>query len=215
MAHGHVVEDERDVPARLGVGEAHLRQPAPVVAVEAAFERALPGPQRRRDPSQVRQNTVDVEQARGLHDPRDHQVPEGLVVQNVEPDRVVHPADRVIQQPRRGLEHLRRWNQPLLLTLARRAEQGALAGRLDQPGLRHNRRQTEVELTLTVIGDKPPRLRDEQPQLGLVVRGTHMTHDPTLPTDRLHDLDRRRPRSGTHAPDPDHQPTLLSALSAN
>ena len=73
-------------------------------------------------------------------------------------------------------------------------------------GHRDRRGDPEVEHPLLVISQQPVRFLDEQPQLGLVTRGTHVTNDPTPTRHRLSDLHCGSPRARANSANPGHQP---------
>ncbi len=72
----------------------------------------------------------------------------------------------------------------------------------------------QIQLALTVIGQQPAGLLDEQTQLSVITRRTHMADDPPAPVDGFGDLDRRRARGGAHPPNPDHPGSLPTHISA-
>ena len=88
----HVVQAQRHVPGREGVLEADGGDLVAVLARggprQGAAHRLLTG----RRPSQVGQDTPGVQDRGGLHDPGDHQVAEGLVLDHAEPEVGVDPA---------------------------------------------------------------------------------------------------------------------------
>lgn len=81
------------------MGEAGGRDLAPIITGVAAAQRVFAGRQAHRDPAQLGQHPVDVEQAGRLHGAGDHQVPEDLVGHDIEAQIEVHPGQRVEQQP--------------------------------------------------------------------------------------------------------------------
>jgi hypothetical protein len=196
VERGDVVEHQADVAVGEGVVEAGGRDLVAIGACVCAAQGAFAGRETRRYPAHLCQDPVDVEQAGRLDHACDHQVTEDLVVHDVEAEAGVHPGQRVVEQPGVGLEHT--WSRHQLP----RRQCGSGAGEQTRPcrgrdhrGLRDDWGDPEVENPLLVIGQQSVCFLDEQPQLGLVTRGTDVANDPTPTRHRLSDLHRGRPRA--------------------
>jgi hypothetical protein len=175
VQRGHVVEHDRQAPVAGGAGVAGLGDHGPVVALdhslEAAHERH---PVRGRDP-ELGQNPDCVELAGRLGHPGQHQLPERLVAEPVQPEGVVQAGQDLPQDEQGGALDHRRHPSPARATVVQ--VQGQL------PGM------------ATFLGHL-----EQHGQLVLGVGRTDVLNaqHPTAPL--LHDLDRGRARGGHHTP---------------
>lgn len=71
-----------------------------------------------------------------------------------------------------------------------------------------------VKDSLTIISKEPVRFFHQQAQFGLVTRRADVTNDPAPARDRLSDLHRRGPRGRANPPNPGHQPSIPTRISA-
>ena len=98
VQRGHVVEHEADVAVSHGVGEAGRRDLVAVATLLGAGQRAAHRALVRGILTQIDQHAAGVEDRGRLHDPGDHEVAEGLVVDDVESEIVVDPHQGVEEQ---------------------------------------------------------------------------------------------------------------------
>ena len=95
-----------------------------------------------------------------------------------------------------------------------RVEQRRRGRRRHEPRLRRGRLDAQVEGALGRIGQHLPRPLQQDPQLGLGVRRSHVRHDLPPAAVVLGDLHGRRPRCRPHPPNPRHGTEPRAPLSA-
>ena len=189
----HVVEHEGDIAAGPGVREADPGDRVAVAAVRAAGQGAAHRLVAGRLAAQVRQDPSGVQDRGRLHDPGHDQVPEHVIAQGAEPQVIVDAVQRLEQQPRVGRDHPRRPRRRGGRVRVIRVGQRGAARRRHEPGPRHGRLDSQVEGALCRIGQHLPRPLEQDPQLGLGMRRSHMGHDLAPAAVVLSDLHGRRP----------------------
>lgn len=164
----HVIEHQRNVSAAACVSEARGGDQVPVAAVMGALERALARRERRRHSTQVSKDPVDVEQGGGLNDPRDDQVPKGLIGHDVEAEVVEDSRKDLIEQPGEGAGHPWGTRRPAAGRWWLREK--SRCGRLGQQRNVATRGvQAQIKLHLSVVDDQPVGFLQEHRQRDLVV----------------------------------------------
>jgi hypothetical protein len=217
VQRGHVVEHQGDV----ATGGRVLEAPGGDLVAVGALMRAGQGAAhrllaRRRAP-EVGEHPRRVQDRGRFHQPGNHQVPEDLVAQRVEPQPGEHPGEHVVEHPRGRRHDPRRSDHP---ALPRRGsllpeEDRVADGGADQRRLHRHRLDAEVQFTLSGIVQKLPRPLQQQAELRVGVRGAHMRDDPPPAPHGLSDLHGRRPRRRPHPPNPGHRPTVGPPISAS
>ena len=211
----HVIQDQGDVSAGQRMREAQLGDLFPVAAVSAAGQ----GPAHRlvtgRLAAQFRQDPAGVQDRGRLHDPGQDQVPEHLIVQDVEPQVTEDAVQGLEQHPRVRRHHPRRPCSHRGPARGTRVEQGWRGLPRHEPGPRRDRLDAQVERALGGIGQRLPRPIEEDPQLGPGVRRPHVRHDLPPAAVVLGDLHGRRPGCRPHPPNPRHSTEPRTPISAS
>jgi hypothetical protein len=173
-------------------------------STQGAFHRRVAG----RSPAQVGQDPTGVQQRGGLDDPGDHEVPEHLVSERVEPQTGEHLREGVEQDAGVGAHHPARTITPTHRRSCTSVEQRWRGNGCEQRRHRRGRVDLQIQDPLAGIAQQVIRLLQKHPELGLGMRRPDVLHDPLPSTGVLGDLHRRRPRRRPHPPDERHPRTL-------
>ena len=166
---------------------------------------ALNRPVRHRVRTQISQHPQGIDLARRLHNAGNHQIPEHLIVDDVEPDPVINGADHVIEQPRAGRRGPPRCHRRALgHTGGQPQRAGPPIGDIADP--HGTSGHLEIQDILITGGDTTGPLH-QNPKLSIGMGRTDMLDQHVTTTRLAHHLHRHRARRGAdlaheHPPDP-------------
>ncbi len=175
---GHVIEQQRDVPAGLvpDVCDTRRCELFSVLLRSTALQRLVVGVVMAWRDTEFLDHLETIQLRGRLHQPGQHELEERLILDPAEPEPIPNGADHLHQQPRGFPLH----DHPSAAEPA--------------PGI-----VVEVQCRLVRRELVPPDLQ-QRCQLRFCMGGTQMLQDPALPMPLLHDLDSRRPRGSLHFP---------------
>jgi len=190
----HVVQNQGQVPAGNGTGEASRRDDAAVVASDRRGEMSLDCFVRECICTEIVEDSCGVGFRGGFDDPGDDQISEHGVAHLVESESVVDGGEHVVEQPRTraecasGRRH-RRGGRALGF--------GAPVGDLVDPGDAGG--DLEVEYALLAVGDAAGS-GEQHTEFGIGVRRPDVFDDLDPAAVLAGDLNRDRSRCGPHLP---------------
>ena len=152
--------------------------------------------------TQVGEHSGGIELAARLDDPGDHQILEHRITDGMETQRVVHRAERLIQQPRTGRHGMAGSGQSMSdrpLLVFRWAPIGNLIQSGDPAG------HLQIQDLLQPI-NQTARTLQQNTQLSIGMSGSHVLNDHDLAGFFAGHLHRHRTRGGAHLPDVRHDP---------
>ena len=180
--------------------QAGRRHAAAVVLGDAAAQRPEHRAQRRTRHADLAQHPQRVGLRGGLDDPRQHQLPECLITDDVEAEPVISLSQHIPKQQRSRPDHPAASHQRSTATPVggRRSRQRQLSGRRPRP-VRHIGdgdpgllQQTKIEFTLPAV--QPfPRCPQQQRQVCVGVRRADVIKLHDLAVSLGHDLNSNRP----------------------
>ena len=171
------------------MSETSITDQFAIVLANAAFQRVVVSIQMSRGQPQIPDHPYTVQLRRRLHQPGQHKLEEGLVIDHPEPEALPRAADHINQQHRgRPLDHRASCGRDALIITP------------------------EIEAVLASVQLADPDLHQRH-EFSLTTGRAEMLHNATLAMPLLHDLDRGRSRPGPHFPQiRTHPPILTSPL---